>query len=168
MKRSRFWARSQDGQARSPARAPVSFWPWRPDWGEGGAPSRLRPFWSRPSGAGRRTAIDPTRTVVEATDFLSTAGLAGEPQLALRLIERAVTPHLAGVLARRIGAALPIEDTPDDAFAVTVLRPDDIVARARALIPGRLLSPHEPGSLRPWPGSDAPAPWLDVSSPASA
>ncbi len=97
-------------------------------------PVAAAPFLVEAIRRGRRTAIDPTRTVVEATDFLSTAGLAGEPQLALRLIERAVTPHLAGVLARRIGAALPIEDTPDDAFAVTVLRPDDIVARARALI----------------------------------
>lgn len=97
-------------------------------------PVAAAPFLVEAIRRGRRTAIDPTQTVVEAPGLLSAAGLAGEPQLALRLIERAVTPHLAGVLARRIGAALPIEDTPDDAFAVTVLRPDDLVARARTLI----------------------------------
>ena len=91
------------------------------------APPHLVPLIRR----GRKTAIDPTATVVQAGTLLSAAGLGAEPALALRLIERAVTPNLGAVLAPRTGIEPVAHGVDDDAFAVTVLRPDDLVARAR-------------------------------------
>lgn len=79
---------------------------------------------------GRRISIDPTTTVVEAPGLLTTSGLAGEASLGLRLIEMLITPHLARVLAREIGAPMTSTAAIADPFAVNTLQADDLVIRA--------------------------------------
>lgn len=79
----------------------------------------------------RRQAIDPTQTVVVAPDLLSTSGLGGEPELALALLDRCVSSNLTSVLASRTAIPDRTAKGPElDGFAVPLLKPDDLVAKA--------------------------------------
>ena len=86
---------------------------------------------------GRRMAIEPSLPVVETQGLMSAAGLGAEPHLALKLIERVVTPNLASVLGLRMGIGHSGTADEPDAFSVPVRKQDDLVERACRNLKGR-------------------------------
>jgi transcriptional regulator GlxA family with amidase domain len=110
-------------------------------------PVAATPQMARRVRGARRIAIEPAMPVVEAPGLMSAAGLGAEPQLALRLIERVVTPNLASVLSLRAGIVPAGVVHEPDAFAVPVMKPDDLVERACRSLKARFSHPVDMTAL---------------------